>query len=169
MARSFQRRGKPFKPSTSWSTTSFTAHQALAANTTVLTGTFTTMGPVTIRRTRGIVAAATDQLAASERVIGAFGMCVVSQEAAAAGAASIPGPFTEAESDLWFVHQYIYSSMVFGDATGFRNFDQQYEVDSKAMRKVTEEEVVAIMVENGTTTGLNWWLGVRILTSAARG
>ncbi len=116
-----------------------------------------------------MVAVATDQLAASERVIGAFGLCVVSQEAAAAGAASIPGPFTEAESDLWFVHQYLYSSMVFGDATGFRKLDQQYEIDSKAMRKVTEEEVVAIMIENGTTTGLNWWLGFRTLTSAARG
>ncbi len=45
-----------------------------------------------------------DQITASEFVVGAFGMLVVSEDAFAAGAASIPGPFTDAGSDLWMVH-----------------------------------------------------------------
>ncbi len=59
----------------------------------------------TVRRTIGNIWVVSDQAAADEVQVGAFGCIVVTDLAAAAGAASIPGPFTDANDDGWFVWQ----------------------------------------------------------------
>ena len=97
-------------------------------------------------------------------------MLVVSVDAFAAGAASIPGPITDAESDLWLVHQYMVSDFIFGSAVGFDSMGgRSYEIDSKAMRKQTEDEVLVLMFENGSALGAQFSAGIRVLTSASRG
>ena len=77
----------------------------MAAATKVLLGVFVLSVPtLTIRRTLGLVNWRSDQNSGDEEPLGAFGMCVVSNEAIAAGVASVPGPYTDADADLWFVH-----------------------------------------------------------------
>ncbi len=103
----------------------------------------------TIMRTVGMLAVATDQLAATENQIGAFGMIIVTDRAAAAGVASIPGPVTDGGDDGWFVYQPIVQQFGFGSAVGFdASLGQRYMVDSKAKRVLQNGEVVALVVEN---------------------
>ena len=50
----------------------------------------------TIVRTRGMFSVGSDQGLAAEFPFGAFGIAVVSNDAASAGAGSIPSPYTDA-------------------------------------------------------------------------
>ncbi len=167
-------RGRGFRPPTEWESVEIAANQAIPAATKVFLASFTVAGAsITVRRTRGLVAWSSDQLAASETPVGAFGMMIVSDAAFAAGAASIPGPFTDAQSDLWFVHQYLYDKFILATAVGFNSGGQaasQYTIDSSAMRRQSEEERLVVMVENGhATQGASFWYGIRVLSSASRG
>ncbi len=140
---------------------------ALAAATAVIDSTFITSGaaPETILRSRGLLTVITDQAASSEQPFGAFGICVVSDQAIAAGIGSIPTPYTEPESDLWLLHQFFAAPMVFGSAIGFAALGQSYELDSKAMRKVGEDQTVVFVMENGNSTdGLLYRLDMRVLS-----
>ncbi len=95
----------------------------------------------TVVRSRGRVSIVPSSFAADLEVVGAFGMCVVSDQAFAAGVLSVPGPFTDAEWDGWFVWQPFGYVVDFDDATSKKapaHID--VEVDSKAMRKVTDNE-----------------------------
>ena len=119
----------------------------------------------TIRRTRGIVQVHSDQSSAVEAQTGAFGMIVVSDLAIAAGAASIPGPATEAEDDGWFVWQGFVQT---GASAPLSNTETGYAFDSKAMRRIEEGFGVAMMIENFSGTGgedFTAGLAVSILTS----
>ena len=162
-------RPRGFRPQTEWAAQVALFSLNIGFQTKTLLGSFTTGAPTTIRRTFGLVNWRSDQQAASEEPVGAFGMCIVSEDAFAAGAAAIPGPFTDASSDLWFVHQFLYSAFQFLDATGVTNpTGSQYKIDSKAMRKLTEEERLVVMVENGHgTQGALFWHAIRVLSSAA--
>ena len=78
---------------------------------------------------------------------------VVSEEAAAAGVASIPDPDTNTDGD-WLVWQSLITSFAFGSDIGFgHGVGQQYVVDSKAMRKVGNNKQVAIVVSNSSAVG----------------
>ena len=96
------------RKATDWSASAIqTGSVAIAAATKALLQTFVPVaGGETIIRTRGTFSVASDQAGASELQIGALGICIVSDIAAAAGAASIPGPATNAAWGGWFVHQY---------------------------------------------------------------
>jgi len=125
---------------------------AIAAATKALLQTFVPIaGGETVIRTRGTFSVASDQFAASELQIGALGICIVSDIAAAAGAASIPGPATNADWGGWFVHQYFSRWLEFASAVGIEpNFGMSFEIDSKAMRKIDENDRLVVMVENST-------------------
>ena len=126
---------------------------SVAPATKVFIGSFTGVTPNTVRRTFGLINWRSDQAAADEFPMGAFGMCIVSESAAAVGAAALPGLFTEASSDLWFVHQFLFAPVEFVSAAGFESAaGRQYAINSKAMRKFSEEEVVVLMIENGHPT-----------------
>ena len=80
----------------------------IPAASKVLLGTLTLSNPnidETQLRVIGSVAVGSDQAAAFENQIGSVGLIVVSDVAAAAGAASIPGPSTNGDDDGWFCHQ----------------------------------------------------------------
>ena len=164
------RRGS-YRPPTDWSSVSNAGLTNIAATTKILVASFQVVGSShTVKRTRGLIHWKSDQLTASEYTIGAFGMCVVSEDAFAAGVASIPGPFSDASSDLWMVHQYVVSDMIFGTAVGFDSMGgRSYEIDSKAMRKVSEEERLVVVFENGAADAAQFGFAIRLLTSLSRG
>ena len=168
-ARRTTQRTRGFRPQTEWSSLSQAAPVTVAAATSLLLGSFTSTLPVTVRRTFGLLNWRSDQNSGDENPIGAFGMCVVSNEAFAAGAAAIPAPFTDAASDLWFVHQYMMSAFEVVTAVGFEGSSgRQYALNSKAMRKLSDDESVAVVVENGTAAqGALFWFGLRVLSSGS--
>ncbi len=157
---------------TNWSRLVGVQDVVIAAGTKVLLATVNLSNPgigETVRRTRGSFLITSDQVALLEVQTGALGMMVVSDVAAAAGIASIPGPVTEAEDDGWFVWVPFHnlssatggSGSVGNSPPGFR-----FEFDSKAMRKVEEGFRVAVVIENASpTNGLTITHAFSMLTS----
>ena len=136
---------------TVWATFSLGA-MAVAANTVVLLSSLNAaalaLRPFTIIRTRLIVQWENDVFTATEAPFGAVGDIVVSENAAAAGAASVPGPISEGDDD-WLWYQPMITRLVVTDATGkLSPAGNQYVVDSKAMRKVGINDQVVTVVEN---------------------
>ena len=152
----------------SWAATVPTGLTAVAAGTKVLLGGFSLSNSnidETILRVRGLFTCSTDQNAQSETQVGAFGLILVTDLAAAAGAASIPGPVTDRADDGWFVWQAIVQDFLWGSAVASIMRGVQYPIDSKAKRKVQEGQQVAIMVENSSsTTGFNCGTALRMLS-----
>ncbi len=145
----------------------------IAASTSALVAsaaaaTLAPFAPFTIVRTRGVLWFGSDQEAADEIQIGAMGLAIVSEAARAAGAASIPGPMTDATFDGWFAHQYFANKFSFVTAAGFDSVSgRMIEFDSKGMRKVTTDDALVFVIENfGATQGINVTFGLRILLKA---
>ena len=115
--------------------------------------------PFTIIRTRGVLNLSSDQVAATEPYLAAFGMAVVSDQALAVGVTAVPTPINEAGSDLWFLYESLTGAFTFGDATGRIDSAGTFkEFDSKAMRKVEDGQDLAIVMEAsgaGTFEGCN--------------
>ena len=141
-----------------------TALQNVAAATKIIDQSFTPSAPVTILRTRGRILFQTDQIAASESAFGAYGMGIVSRDALAAGAASVPGAYSDADWDGWFVHGFWACPTIFGTAVGMHNLSQTFEFDSKAMRKLETADRLIVSVENAhSTDGASFLNDFRIL------
>ncbi len=141
---------------------------SVAAGTKQLLATFTLSGEFeeTILRSRIRFSIKADTV--SETQVGAFGLMVVTDIAAAVGATAIPGPATDAGDDSWFVHQPI---VQFADTGTTGENAMNYDVDSKAMRKVPQGKVVVVMVENPqvTTGGFLIQYFVRLLAKVTQG
>jgi hypothetical protein len=153
---------------TDWSSTEpETAYTTLAASTKVIDSVFTTEEPVTITRVVGQLDVISDQLSAFEKPFGAMGTALVTDQARVAGAASIPGPYTAAESDVWFLHQFWVAPVLFATAVGISKTNQTYQMDSRAMRRMTPEDSMVIMIENGSLFGVDYRLDLRILIKVA--
>ena len=155
--RSF-RGGRRVRPGGGWGRV-ITGGNIAAASTKLLIGSFTLSNPdinETVRRTVGLLQVFSDQIIATEDQVGAFGMCVVMDTAIAAGVASLPGPVTEANDNIWFVWQPVLQGLEFLTGVGFLTaFDRHYPIDSKAMRKVEEGQSVAMIAES--TAGSDGW------------
>jgi len=95
-------------------------------------------------------------------ITGAFGLAIVSDQAFAAGVASVPGPFSQADWDGWFVWRSFDYALEAGDATGFRLISINQEVDSKAMRKISDNETIVLVAES-QNNGLRISLPLRLL------
>ena len=148
----------------SWSRVIPQQTSLVAAATKVLVNIIVLSNPgigETVRRTRGLIMVKSDQSAAEEQQFGAVGFVVVNDLAIAAGAAAIPGPFSEQDDDGWYVWQPLFSSFESGETSA-----QFYPFDSKAMRRVEEGFSVAVMVENASaTTGLEVAIAISSLSS----
>ncbi len=104
--------------------------------------------PLTIMRTRGMVSIQLQTFAGDLSIVGAFGIGIVSAEAFAAGVGSVPGPFTNADWGGWFVwrsfgHHFELQTAVAGFLGSW-----SMEIDSKAMRKVSPNEVMVVVAES---------------------
>ncbi len=142
----------------------------LAAGTAVLDSTSVPVAEgETIVRTRGQIIVGTDQGGAGEDWVGAVGFAIASNQAVAVGVGSLPTPYTDQDSDLWFVHQFFGGNFAFGDATGFSPQGLSvFPFDSKAMRKFASGETLIVVVENGhATSGLAYFLQYSVLFKVA--
>ncbi len=117
--------------------------------------------PSTIVRTRGFIFVRSDQAAASEDQLGAIGMSVVSEQAAAAGVASTPCPISNETSEMFFLWEPFALSHGAGTVDSQRG--QVFPFDSKAMRKWQDGEAIAVTIENAGTFGIDFWLKFRML------
>jgi len=107
------------------------------------------MGGETVIRTRGMLGWLSDQATVDEEQFGAFGIAVVSEQAATVGATAVPHPVTDAAWGGWLYHTYFFSKLEFADATGVNpNIMHTMAIDSKAMRKVDEGDRLITVVEN---------------------
>ncbi len=110
--------------------------------------------PFTVIRTYLQVKLSSDQSAASETQVAGIGLCVVSDQAAAIGVTAVPTPLTDLESDLWFVHQVMMNEFLFATGVAFiSGVGEQYSIDSKAMRKVNDDEQILIVQEGSNVVG----------------
>ncbi len=154
------------RKSTNWvASTDITGVSNLAAGATVLDQSFAPSSDVTVLRTRGSLWIKTDQVAADEIPFGAMGFCVVSNPALATGVSALPTPQTDMQSDLWFVLETALQGFEFSTAASF-NFNTmvRHDFDSKAMRKVNQDQSIAVVLENGSSTfGFSYLLQFRIL------
>ncbi len=154
--RRFMRGGKQ-RRETEWIGISPALITVAAAGTATLIATLNAaalaLRPFTIVRTRGFIWGRSDQVGATENWGAHYGICVVSDQAAAIGVTAIPTPFTDQDSQLFFVYEEVFGRFEFvsgvgvleiGAASGLRSFD------SKAMRKVNGTEDVAFVVETNT-------------------
>jgi len=101
----------------------------------------------TIVRSRGIVTVVPTVFPGDIEIEGAFGIAVVSDQAFAAGQASIPGPWTESGWDGWFVWGTFAVAYEEETNAGMMLSSVSQVVDSKAMRKVHDNETIVLMAE----------------------
>ena len=104
--------------------------------------------PFTIVRTRGIIHIRSDQAAASETYGADLGMAVVSDQAAAIGVTAVPTPLTDKGSDLFFVYEQLFSHLSVRSDIGQLKEGAFMTFDSKAMRKVNDDQDVVVVQEN---------------------
>jgi hypothetical protein len=86
-----------------------------------------------------LISVSSDQFAASETLTGVFGKVIVSDQASAAGAASVPSPVGNADAP-WFVYEPFVHVLAFSSAIGFEEGSgatSNFTIDSKAMHKVS--------------------------------
>jgi len=125
---------------------------AVGANASIIHQSNATLGGTTIVRTRGGFSLAPASRAVTLEVIGAIGIGLVSDQAFAAGAGSIPGPFTDSDWSGWLYwapFQYLWEVTTdIGRAVIGPNQGGGAEIDSKAMRKVQANETLVVMVES---------------------
>ncbi len=168
MRRNFSR---PTRANLEWSTFSDVETNVSGASVKVLlVGLTSTVAlDVTVLRVRSNLFIASDQNAASEHQVGAFGAIVVTDDAFAAGASAVPGPITDPGAD-WFVYQPFANANNFSTAVGFQTrSNTEYVIDSKAKRILEPQETIAMVIESTSDSdGFNTLHVGRILT-AVRG
>ncbi len=156
MARGFRsvRGGRSQRRTTMWIDIAANTNTIAAASTAVLSAALNAgalaLRPFTIVRTHLFWHITSDQSAASEIYGAAIGMCVVSDQARAVGVTAIPNPSSDAESDLFFLWDFQAGLFGFKDATGVFEQGPQthgYRIDSKAMRKVNDDQDVVLAIE----------------------
>ncbi len=119
----------------------------IAAGTLLSFALFVADEAETLLRTRGQIMAHFDPFAINESVTLGVGLAMVSARAAAAGAGSLPRPISEG-SYPWLWHGFLMCDS-FGPTLTAIDYPlvHRLEVDSKAMRKVKEDEQMVLMFE----------------------
>ncbi len=152
----------------SWAFVGNTSFTTIAQGAKVLLGSFTLSNPgidETILRSVGGVAIHSDQAAADEQQIGAFGLIMVTDTALALGITAIPGPFTDGSDDGWFLHVPFAQSIEFVSGVGVLVNSVWYPFDSGAKRVNHDGTAVALVVENGGAShGLRIAFSLRMLS-----
>ena len=153
--RGFAGRGRGPHRASEWIGSADQGYLSIAAGTSVLTQSFAITGggvspSPTLIRTRGVLSVRDASTPTADKdFVGAMGMCVVSDEAVAAGAASIPGPWNNSEWDGWFVWIPYLFRIEFSSVSGIQiPGSVEIPFDSKAMRKVHLGDSIAVMVES---------------------
>jgi len=102
----------------------------------------------TVVRVRGKILVRPQAFGADQEFNGAWGLGAVSDEAFAAGEASIPRPFDDDDWPGWIAHGYYMGHLQFQSATSELVFPIIDTIDSKAMRKIGPNTTLVWMVES---------------------
>ena len=138
---------------------------AIGAGASVIVSFAPGLGDDTIVRVRGEIAVNPSPSSADNNIVGAWGMGIVSDEAFAAGAASIPGPWTNKNWGGWFAWQAVVGTFEVTTDISRLLMSLRYPIDSKAMRKVKTNETVVEMYESqatAQTVASAWRMGLKI-------
>ena len=100
----------------------------------------------TLVRTRGTVRVVQGATIDSGAGIVGIGLAVLGAKQVTVGTTAIPLPFTNSDDDRWFWYGGVGLRNSVGGITDVAN-GHLFEVDSKAMRKVGSNQVVALVVE----------------------
>ncbi len=133
---------------TEWSTFDAGGFTSVASGGATLLSGLAFEDPGTIVRTRGVITIKPTSVGSSLTAIGAFGVGLVSAEAFAAGVASIPEPFTDSDWGGWMVIQSFAFRWEVATAVGEQFASVMIDIDSKAMRKVEPNSVMAFVAES---------------------
>ncbi len=148
----FIMRGGVMRRQTLWFAGPHTSNALGAAATAVLTSTLNAaalaLRPFTVVRTRGQWLCTSDQSAATEFFSGSLGFSVVSDQATAIGVTALPTPATDQGSDLFFVYES-WTGLFQLVGTDVQSEVTSKQYDSKAMRKVDDDQTVVITAEAG--------------------
>ena len=104
--------------------------------------------PFTIVRTRGVFFARSDQVAGLENYGVALGAAVVSDQASAIGVTAVPIPDSDRGSDLFFLYEEIAGTFGFISGSGANEIGHLTTFDSRAMRKVNDDQDVVFTLQN---------------------
>ena len=94
---------------------------------------------------------------------GAYGLCLVSDEALAIGETAIPRAFDDDDWSGWLVHGYFTGHLEFQSSTSELVMPQVQVIDSKSMRKVGVNESLVWMFENNSSVSVRASLQARVL------
>ena len=155
------------KRKTVWVGTSTTVSVTVGAGLSVIHSSFDpqalAMLAPTVVRTRGIATFTPSAFGADSRIDGAFGLGIVSDEAFAAGAASLPRPFDDDDWPGWLVHGYWQSRVEFQSATSEVFIPHTHVIDSKAMRKIGPGETLVWVMEDNASISTQAMISARVL------
>ena len=133
---------------TEWSSLVDAASVVVATTGSSIVSSTSFEDPGTLIRSRGLVTLELPSYAADALVFGAFGAGIVSAEALAVGITAVPHPYRDADWGGWMIWQAIGMRFEFNDATGTFLASWNYDVDSKAMRKVGPNEAWVFVAES---------------------
>ena len=152
MANSSRSRGlvrsRAQKRVTAWVGSADQGLVAVGGGAKVLVQSNATLIDTTIVRVRGTLGVRPNDSSADQNVVGAYGIGIVSDQAFAAGAASMPGPWSDKDWGGWLVWMAIGFRYEFISGTGALLGSVQQIIDSKAMRKVQQNETVVAVAES---------------------
>ena len=165
-ARSFVRTRAP-KRKTVWIGTATGVQVTVGSGLSVIHSSFNPAAlsilAGTVVRVRGLAQFFMTAFGVDRTIHGAYGLAVVSDEAFAAGAGSIPRPHDDDDWPGWLVHGYYSAHLQFQSATSELVFPHQYVIDSKAMRKVGPNETLVWVVEDNSSTSTQAVIQARVL------
>jgi len=152
MARRTFTRSRVAKRKTIWIGTANQADVALSSGGTVIVSSFApdALGALkpTVVRTRGQFLVFPTVETTSLTFNGAYGLGVFSDDALAAGAASMPGPWDQDDWTGWLVHGYFSGRLRVGTTDVDYPVPGSVSIDSKAMRKVGPNESLVWLAES---------------------
>ena len=114
--------------------------------------------PITVVRIRGsiMVVGDTSTVGQGESTAWALGIGVVPEATASAGVGSLPTPITDANWDGWMYHRYgfLIAEHLLGTGEVAGELFERVEIDCKAMRKLSTDQVLVTVFETlSLTTG----------------
>ena len=126
----------------------------------------TSLSDVTLVRLRGYFEALLESgAAAGDGFFGAIGIGIVETAAFTAGIVSVPTPLTEDDAELWLYHRFFGVHVNSAAGVNDPGAHIRFEVDSKAMRKFSDDQTMyaAVEVIEIGTAALDMFFDSRVL------
>ena len=129
------------------------AISAFAATQAIGPGSVASNASATVMRVRGHINVGMDVGAADNKGVVAVGLIIGTDDAVAVGATAFPSPADDIDAD-WFWHGWFSLQSITGTQTDAEGGQfQAREIDSKAMRRIRQNEQVVLMADASIEAG----------------